>query len=1061
MIKPQLTISTLALSAALLTVAPLKTNASEKVFIDVKPRSGWAATMIEAPTPEDSYCALTREYDHGFVFTLGQNTRDEYSLAFDFQNEKLNPEKAYKINLQPGPGQLRAYEMMPASAQALVIRLGYDKSFLQAMKKSSHLKAEIDGKNYKFAMDQLGKGKVELKNCMAGLTGENVIKTADKFSAEKVEDADPLQEPIQLTKNEITPENPIEVKKPIDIPAPEKVSAKKIAEEKKEEVVVPEAIKTPEPIIIKADEAKPADVKMVKADELRPADVKIVKTDEPKKAIQISRIDSQESTPVATPKPEMPAVEAPKVEEAKVAIKAPEVVPEPAVVKAVPKKEKITEADIPKMEDKKLASNTRVSVAPDLDVSARPKAMAGQDKDYGSKATPQKSPDTKMAMTKPQAEPMPKVTKQDEVKKLVEPAPKVAKKDEPKKPAKPVENVVPAKEVKEAAKEVKIEKPKVEKAKAEIEKKVEKPVEKNVKPVPRSPKADVAQKDTEEQQKNVVEARPTQTDKELETARKKLKELEKENHNLYREAREARGQVDTAVVKTSNEALKKMRAYENKLAAAQADNLALSREVEELRRVQEDTQVSALTGDPNAQRSLTRYNEAEREIKRLGLLLEQQRFAHRQEKTELEEMLFDPAVTDQAQRRKLSDLELKLAAAEKQLQVESQKVNRVDPQVQQRLQEMERKLAESKQKEVQLKVEQQALQEEQQKVKLESQKVAAAEAKFSALAQKEQTLKSKEHNLKSKEQKMRVGSQKMAEAEAKLAEARRKEGELAAAAVALENKRRAMADLEAKLAETRRKEQALAAAEQALRAKEQAVKSAEAKLVQTNKKEQELLAAEQALKIKTSQAMASANAKLAETRKKEQEIKAAEKRIAEQSKKMAAYSKKRVSPKEPVAAAPLNPSAKNIRSNPPVAKIPVAPPRPSFGQGNIQQLLNQSGLSSVSPVKQHSIGNYSWNAAGMTGKAQVSNARQNLSQFVQNYIAKEKQGCKGDFASLPATVPNGKQGFEIACVGPNGGKSSSVVFAQKNGNLIAIIHETTADNMDAAIDARDKVAARL
>ena len=58
-----------------------------------------------------------------------------------------------------------------------------------------------------------------------------------------------------------------------------------------------------------------------------------------------------------------------------------------------------------------------------------------------------------------------------------------------------------------------------------------------------------------------------------------------------------------------------------------------------------------------------RYNEAEREIKRLGMLLEQQRTIHRQEKVELEQMLFDPAVTEEKQRQRLSELETRLAMA--------------------------------------------------------------------------------------------------------------------------------------------------------------------------------------------------------------------------------------------------------------------------------------------------------------------------------------------------------------------------------------------------------------
>jgi len=50
------------------------------------------------------------------------------------------------------------------------------------------------------------------------------------------------------------------------------------------------------------------------------------------------------------------------------------------------------------------------------------------------------------------------------------------------------------------------------------------------------------------------------------------------------------------------------------------------------------------------------------------MMLEQQRTAHRDEKVQLEQMLFDPAVTDKQQRRRLVELEAKLVAAERQLE---------------------------------------------------------------------------------------------------------------------------------------------------------------------------------------------------------------------------------------------------------------------------------------------------------------------------------------------------------------------------------------------------------
>ena len=504
------------------------------------------------------------------------------------------------------------------------------------------------------------------------------------------------------------------------------------------------------------------------------------------------------------------------------------------------------------------------------------------------------------------------------------------------------------------------------------------------------------------------------TQQELAQVKDELRELEKENRALYLEARKARGEIDGAVVQTSNEALKRIRGYEKKLEAANADNLALARQVEDLRRAQEEAQLGGFTGDAATQQSLKRYHEAEREIQRLGLLLEQQRLAHSQERTELEGMLFDPAVTEEAQRRKLTDLEGQLTQAQQRLKAESQRVSKVDSESQKKLKVLQAELTAAQQKEEQLKV-------EQQKVKIEAKKIAVAEAKLKALSEKETLLKAKEQNLLSEKAKLSSAQQTLAQAELK--------------------------------------SQELAAKEQALAIEAQKVAAAEAKLVELRQKEQALAIEKQRLAAKE----VAAQKRLADAARKEQEIQGQQKLLAQQAQQ--GYSSERLTARDPlrvVSAAPkallkkAPAAAQAVASSAKVA--PVA-----FTSGNLQQLLNQSGISSVSRVAQQTAGRYSWRAAGLTGKAEVrsTTANQSLDQFSRNYIEREKRNCRGDFASLPARVPNGKKGVEIACVGGGVGKSSSVVFAQKNGNYIAISHETSAGNMDSAIDIRDKVASRL
>jgi len=1208
--KSRSSLSVLTLGAALLVTTSLSVSVTDALARNLQPKTSWSTTMVDGDVPENGYCALTRKYNDNLILTIGQSARDEYSMAIDFQGQKLNIEKAYNIILQAGVAQTRTYDVLPASSQAIVMRLGYEEAFVNELRKTKQLTVRIDGEDYNFDVSDFSKGQIQLRDCIAGLKGVPTPPPTKKFAAEKIENAAPIvvppvpavpapvvtaAAPIVVEKETFVAQ--LEPPKQVELQKQESVLAPRIAQPNKrvsqrpvlgDSVLAPPAIK------------KSAGTVSRDADAIRPVVKKQEPKKSPKKKIDIARVDTQTKVAAIAPEVKTPEIkedlkivkaDIPKAEKSEtktIKLKRPKKAAEKKVVKtpdvSVAKEtSKFVDAtgaavqtdltsppiavksqvkDVPKSVPKKF-----VSIVPTLgdSPSERPTRLAAQGKKYSSqqvlgqrsnKAEPKvdaglkkgttddiiivnKNPapivlkdkveKTKKEKTIKTAEvsgfepvaksdvpkpfektvkiisetakkapvsPVPALdippalkdapkpfSKKIEKSKLVKPSPSSAKlsmddlkglKDKevvsaaPKKQivSKPFEKKIPAAEKITSKKEA-VKVPNVKLA----DKKVSSPIVEDIpdalkdapkpfsnkveKPRPPSSPAKLSLDERDELMKDKQPVAPTKpspsakkeitiskpeseikpspaltptpkivankpdpkTQQELLQVKDELKALEKENRALYLEARKARGEIDGAVVQTSNEALKRIRGYEKKLEAANADNLALARQVEELRRTQEETQLGGLSGDAATQQSLKRYHEAEREIQRLGLLLEQQRLAHSQERTELEGMLFDPAVTEDAQRRKLTDLENQLTQAQQRLTAESQRVNKVDSESQKKLKALQAELTAAQQKEEQLKV-------EQQKVKIEAEKIAVAEAKLKALSEKETLLKTKEQNLLNEKAKLSSAQQTLARAEIK-------SQELAAKEQALAKEAQKVAAAEAKLVELRQKEQALAIEKQRLAAKEVA-----------------------------------AQKRLIDAARKEQEVQGQQKLLAQQKQ---SYSSERLTQRDPlrvVSAAPkallkapsavASSSAKALSA---IAKVaPVA-----FTSGNLQQLLNQSGVSSVTRVAQQTAGRYSWRAAGLSGKAEVRSmtASQNLDQFSRNYIEREKRNCRGDFASLPARVPNGKKGVEIACVGGGTGKAASVVFAQKNGNYIAISHETSAENMDSAIDVRDKVASRL
>ncbi|MEM7618238.1 MAG: hypothetical protein AAF244_02525, partial [Pseudomonadota bacterium] len=185
-------ILSLGVSALAFTIMfPNSMHAQEVAAL--KPTSGW--NLKSDADPKSGYCALSRAFDEDVVLTLGRNQAEEYSLAIDFQKAKLDPDKAYPVTLQPGPSQIRAYEMMPASARAMVVRLGYDEGFFKALEASKVLKAEVNNVKYNFQVSDIANGQAQLNKCMAKIKGDAPVQTAQKFKAEKIEESEKIEKP--------------------------------------------------------------------------------------------------------------------------------------------------------------------------------------------------------------------------------------------------------------------------------------------------------------------------------------------------------------------------------------------------------------------------------------------------------------------------------------------------------------------------------------------------------------------------------------------------------------------------------------------------------------------------------------------------------------------------------------------------------------------------------------------------------------------------------------------------------------------------------------------------
>lgn len=1074
----------------------------------LQPQGAWAITKIDRSAQGgNSYCTLSRKYDDGVVLSLGRNQTEEYSLAIDFQKQVFVKDKSLKINLQPGPGQIRAYDMMPTSEKAVVVRLGWDTGFFDALNKSQQMKVKIADKGYAFAMPEITKGQEDLTQCMEGLqAAAKSAKGGDKTAAasKDVLNADPKanKEFDAVKADDKVTAAATAAPKPAIPATPDK---EQVAQQEKSVLKdFAASIKSTEPSL-NEDEAPKRRNFANKGDTAANA------KPEGKANIRIGGTEGKEEKIAAAKTP----IEPPPVAE-----KAPELVKRPA-------------SPAPIAAPVVAAKEAAPMPAPAAAKMAAMSPAAAFEKDEAQTKAMQKQIDDLIAQNKALQQ------------KSAAPSPEM-------------QQQLTALQSEKATLQQKLEAAQQDKAKM--------------------PKAD-----------------------DLAKTQARITELEAKNAQLEDSLRQAQVRIGETAVNTETRSIKRIAELETKLQAAQNDSVTLAKQLESLRVQQEDKSVTAIAGDWDLEQATKRFNEAEREIRRLGLQLEQERTSCNREKAQIEQMLFDPAVTDQKQIERLSKLEDDLKAAQAKVAdtqklVQEQVNQQVAAQVAQKTQSLD---AQKAGMDAQVANLQKSLADRDasiamlQKTASEAQVATADKAKLAqqvaelqktlaakdaAAAQKDQQLAAKDAANAQKDKQLAAlqaapkadpaqitalqaqiksmtdaiaakdkavadaqNAAKAAQVAAAQAAAQPKvDPAMQAELVALQNHNKKLADTLVIRDRTIAEAQAAAAQPKtdpavlkqladlqtsmtSIRADNDALRDQNIVLRQESDKlrlqladattnggaradqlaslqlqidtlkrqsatkdtqvatyQNQLASLQQEstqLKNRLSVADTSRGASTEEVGALTRQIQQLQKQVSDlQSEKSRRPDRSAMAdtyagitpaagyaspaPVAPVQARPIAMSA---------AGTPTGAAMAGYDRGSIQSLLQKSGLN-VNGVAKASNGfagadNFSWtdssNVKGLASVKMLSTG--NFEEMVNQYIAYQKGLCAGDFASMPSPS-NGSATkkmdlYEVACVGANGNnQSASLVFFEDQGRFIAIANQIQAADMDIAMDSRDKIA---
>lgn len=1010
-----MTVSALALMGGAGAIAGISEGWAQGT-ISLSPAGGWSVSKMEQSGNAAPYCALTRTYAKDVIFTLGKNINDEYSLAVDFQNPKLDPDKPYKLTLRADGSQERSFNLMPMTPRTMVIRLGWDESFFNALQSSKALRVGIGDEDYSFSMPDIAKGQTDLGNCVSGLkasqapqqpAGDILAKTdvlnadpgaaSEGFSARKVET--PAEEPRTAgAAPEIKPfapaakaETPVEKAEAVPAPAVKPLPSKK-PEIALAAALPPDAKKTPRA------PASPDMLREISA--LKTENDRLSKALESERSKLEELYKTQDSNALTELQEKIRLLEQDKAR-----LSASGTSPAAAAAPAAPV---VASAD---------------AAAPAAEDTAKIQAMEKQ----------------VAALT----------TEKEDLKKQLAAIEAAAGKDDGLK------NKVASLEASLA--QVRADKARLESDVAVLRREADVPPEE-------STEEKAALKRVAELEKQ-LQSSETAAEKTLSDSKAETEALRQELTALQQGLKKDGSETQKTLTQLQKDHVAKV----SELASVRAQLATAQEELDKAREL-DDTAVAALREEAKAAKAAldvktTEMAALEAELKKIREKLSDDTAVT---------ALRDEVKTATAD---LTEKDAKIAALEEDLKKAREELAQARSASQENLTTAQQEQIETKQalaaktSEIdKLKAETEAA-----KVRLETEltavraklteaeaRVAAAEAKAGTQAtQSEKEMAAIRQDAESKAAELAALQAALDEAK-KEAETARAEAAKEAEAAAQGQKSADQLDLVSREIETLKREllEAENQSESLLRQnkmiKAELDKSVN-KLAQADSKIQqaEILKKEN-LEIR---------AELAQVEKKSRSVETKISSIEAELKKAratAALESGRRRESEDTAAA-LNAIEPTYGHDPaPDAKKNASP---DFGFGDVTSLLSRAGVLVQGKVNRLSEAGaamqiYGWKTKTLFGRAEVSRFTGAFQDQIDAHLEQAKGRCKGDFAALPSAESKDSANYEVACVSDKGSTSASLVFFKNKGDFVAIAHETAPENMDLAMDARDQVAQR-
>ena len=275
------------------------------------------------------------------------------------------------------------------------------------------------------------------------------------------------------------------------------------------------------------------------------------------------------------------------------------------------------------------------------------------------------------------------------------------------------------------------------------------------------------------------------TPQEIKELKEKIAALQMENTDL--KARDVQAAaIQPAAGADDSEQRAQLRALKSQMDTLVSENGLLKNTLEKVQKESEKSQLKAAGGNWDLEQATRRFQESQREIRRLGALLEGQKAKCVQEKKDIEYMLFDPELAKSAQISMLGTLEDQLTAKDLEISRLKEKAGNggISPEQQAQLNSLKEDSAQKAAEISELKAQ-----------------LAQSNTQASGRAEQEAQLRSAKEALSQKEVKLAELEKKLSEIEGETTNLSAKsQADLLATKAQLDEKAKKVSDLEAQLA---------------------------------------------------------------------------------------------------------------------------------------------------------------------------------------------------------------------------------------------------------------------